>query len=182
MRTVPNIGHLFEPLENAIKEKLIPALAGGHSPSTRDREILALPPRLGGLGIPNPRGSAESEYQNSKKLTAKLTSLIVEQDERGEMDLAEQRKISREISKARETEQKRDSEAIKNNMQGDPDMIRRMDMAQEVGASNWLTALPIRAKGFSLNKQEFVDAIALRYGWPIEGLPQLCTLHMCTRL
>ena len=48
-------------------------------------------------------------------------------------------------------------------------------MAQEVGASNWLTALPIRAKGFSLNKQEFEDALALRYGWPIDGLPQHCS-------
>ena len=180
MRTVPNIGHLFDPLEAVIKEKLIPTLAGGRGPrtthETRDKEIIALPPRLGGLGIPNPRRSADIEHQNSKKLTSMLTRLIVQQDERGEMDLAEQRKISREISKARETQQKQDSETIKTNMQREyPDMVRRMDMAQEVGASNWLTALPIRAKGFSLNKQEFVDAIALRYGWPIEGLPQLCT-------
>lgn len=47
-------------------------------------------------------------------------------------------------------------------------------MAQEVGASNWLTALPIKAKGFSLNKQEFFDALALRYGWHMDGLPQSC--------
>ena len=49
-----------------------------------------------------------------------------------------------------------------------------MEIAQEVGASNWLTTLPIRAKGFSLNKQEFTDALALRYGWPVEGLPEQC--------
>ena len=48
-------------------------------------------------------------------------------------------------------------------------------MAQETGASNWLSSLPIKAKGFSLNKQEFMDAVALRYGWTIEGLPNLCT-------
>ena len=47
-------------------------------------------------------------------------------------------------------------------------------MAQETGASNWLTSLPIRAKGFNLNKQEFVDAVALRYGWPVEGIPRTC--------
>ena len=44
----------------------------------------------------------------------------------------------------------------------------------ETGASNWLSPLPIKAKGFSLNKQEFTDALALRYGWKIEGLPDLC--------
>ena len=48
-------------------------------------------------------------------------------------------------------------------------------MAREVGASNWLTALPIKTKGFSLNKQEFTDAIALRYGWSLDGLPNRCT-------
>ena len=48
-------------------------------------------------------------------------------------------------------------------------------MAQETGASNWLSSLPTKAKGFSLNKQEFRDAVALRYGWTIEGLPDLCT-------
>lgn len=48
-------------------------------------------------------------------------------------------------------------------------------MAQEVGSSNWLTALPIKAKGFSLNKQEFFDALALRYGWHMDGLPQICS-------
>ena len=53
-------------------------------------------------------------------------------------------------------------------------MKRGLEMAQEVGASNWLTALPIKAKGFSLNRQEFGDALALRYGWQIDGLPQQC--------
>jgi len=32
------------------------------------------------------------------------------------------------------------------------------------GASSWLTALPIEAIGYALNKQEFVDAIYMRYG------------------
>ena len=174
MRTVPNIEHLLMPLENTIKENLIPALAGRHYPSVRDREIIALPPRLGGLGIPNPRRQAETEHQNSKDLTAKLTQLIVAQDERGEVDPVEQMRIKNEISKARETKQKNDRDMIKNNLAEGIDIGRRMDMVQETGASNWLTALPIRAKGFSLNRQEFNDALALRYGWPIDGLPQEC--------
>ncbi|KAG0716297.1 hypothetical protein GWK47_010004 [Chionoecetes opilio] len=55
-----------------------------------------------------------------------------------------------------------------------PDTVRKIHIAQETGASNWLTSLPIRAKGFNLNKQKFVDAVALRYGWPVEGLPNTC--------
>ena len=53
-------------------------------------------------------------------------------------------------------------------------MKRKLTLAQETGASNWLSALPIRAKGFSLNKQEFTDALALRYGWIVKGLPEVC--------
>ena len=177
MRTVPNIGPLFAPLEATIREKLLPELTGRHILAREDpeRAIIALPPRLGGLGIPNPWKIADTEHQNSMKLTAQLTQRIVDQDESTEIDLAEQWNITREISKAREAEQKTESEQIKTNLENNSDRIRRLDMAQEVGASNWLTALPIRAKGFSLNKQEFVDALALRYGWPIDGLPQLCT-------
>ena len=55
-----------------------------------------------------------------------------------------------------------------------PERVRKALAAQETGASNWLTSLPIRAKGFNLNKREFIDAIALRYDWPVEGLPNTC--------
>ena len=175
MRTVPHISNWLDPLEQTIRHKLIPALTEGHVLTDEERGVVALPPRLGGLGIPNPCGQAEYEHQNSMKLTRQLTQRIVAQDDFGEIDLAEQMTITREITKAREGKQKGESERLKMNMARNPDMIRRLNMAQEVGASNWLTALPIRAKGFSLNKQEFVDALALRYGWPIDGLPQLCT-------
>ena len=46
--------------------------------------------------------------------------------------------------------------------------------AQEKGASAWLAALPIQAIGYSLNKQEFRDAVSLRYGWKIPGMPSFC--------
>ncbi|XP_037787362.1 uncharacterized protein LOC119582922 [Penaeus monodon] len=55
------------------------------------------------------------------------------------------------------------------------DQQRRMQMAQEVGASNRLTALPIKAKGFSLNNQEFFDTLPLGYGWHMDRLPQSCS-------
>ena len=42
---------------------------------------------------------------------------------------------------------------------------RAMDLAQEKGASSWLTTLPLEEFGFTLHKGAFCDAIALRYGW-----------------
>ena len=113
MRTVPNIKDLFRPLEATIRYHLLPALMGGHFLTDCERAVFALPPRLGGLGIPNAVRLAESEHQNSKQLTSKLTQRIVAQDESGEIDLAEQMTITREISKTRERQQKEDLEGVK---------------------------------------------------------------------
>ena len=46
--------------------------------------------------------------------------------------------------------------------------------AQEKGASSWLSALPLRKRGYVLNKQEFRDALCLRYGWQIPNTPVHC--------
>ena len=37
-----------------------------------------------------------------------------------------------------------------------------------------LTALPIQEQGFHLNKQEFQDALQLRYGWELSRVPSHC--------
>ena len=79
MRTIPDIGHLFEKLEEVINNKLIPALVG-RPVSTHERKILELPVRYGGLGIINPSTSAMREYNFSKEVTEQLTSLIYSQE------------------------------------------------------------------------------------------------------
>ena len=52
---------------------------------------------------------------------------------------------------------------------------RAVDLAQERGASSWLTALPIQEFGFTLHKSAFRDAIALRYGWSPLNTPSHCS-------
>ena len=51
---------------------------------------------------------------------------------------------------------------------------RYLEGAQEKGASAWLSCLPLKAMGYTLNKREFQDAICLRYGWKIPGMPAHC--------
>ena len=53
-RKVPDITRLFQPLEDVIHTKFIPCLTGRAPPNDLERNLLLLPPRLGGLGIPNP--------------------------------------------------------------------------------------------------------------------------------
>ena len=47
-------------------------------------------------------------------------------------------------------------------------------VAREMGASSWLTALPLQHHGFAIHKGAFWDALALRYGWALERLPSHC--------
>ena len=49
-----------------------------------------------------------------------------------------------------------------------------MDLAQEKGASSWLTTLPLEEFGFTLHKGAFRDANALRYGWQPSRCPSSC--------
>ena len=56
----------------------------------------------------------------------------------------------------------------------DPLLQRTIDMMSAKCSSLWLTALPIQDQGFHLNKQEFQDALQLRYGWELSRVPSYC--------
>ena len=75
---MPDASELFEPLENVIRDELIPALVG-REVSDAERQILALPLRHGGLGLTDPRETAKMEYEHSAQITNKLTDKIYTQ-------------------------------------------------------------------------------------------------------
>ena len=74
-RTVKDTGEFFNPLESAIRDKLIPAICG-RSVSDIERRVVALPYRFGGLVIQNPTETASREYLSSRMIPAGLTKLI----------------------------------------------------------------------------------------------------------
>ena len=78
-RTISNISHLFQPLEEVIREELIPAIVG-RKISDVERKILALPVRFGGIGILNPMETAEIEFNCSLGITAELKNMIYNQE------------------------------------------------------------------------------------------------------
>ena len=171
-RTVTEIDQLFVPLENAIRHHLIPAIVGRQVNDT-ERDILALPFRFGGLGIQNPIKTAQIEYNTSKQDTSKLADLIVMQDSdvsKVNVDLVKETKRRLKTEKEAALKQK-----ATNLMETLPDNEARSFLtAQEKGASSWLSSPPIKALGYSLNKQEFRDAIYLRYGWKMKNTPTFC--------
>ena len=70
------------PVEKIIKEKLIPALFDGFPISEEFRKLLALPCKLGGMGIIDPTENANGKYSNSRELTSQLTNSIKQQEHR----------------------------------------------------------------------------------------------------
>ena len=136
-----------------------------------DRNTLALPVRLGGLGLRNPSLEARREYASSVKVTKPLVEQIVFQShqlpEASLTKLAQQELIS-ERSKELEHRAERIKEMTPRKTQ------RALDLATKKGSSAWLTVLPFQDLGFNPNKREFRDAVKLRYDWPVEDIPFIC--------
>ena len=171
-RTIPEIGHLFEPLEEAIRDKLIPALIG-RKVNNKEREIFSLPVRYGGMNIRNPVQTAEKEFEASMFITENLTQIIKSQ----ENDLSnynEEEALERvKAAKAKKEEEiKQQFDTLMTQL--NEKEKRNIELAREKGASAWLSAVPIKSLGFVLNKQEFRDSIFLRYGWNIPDTPAYC--------
>ena len=74
-RTIPDIADLLQPLEEAIQQHLIPILTGHPSCSSVERDLLALPVRMGGMGLVNPVSSFQRVFFTSLQLTSPLVSL-----------------------------------------------------------------------------------------------------------
>ena len=72
MRTIENIEKLFQPIEEIIIDKFIPALTGRSHCSVAERKLLSLPTRYGGLNIVHPVEEACLQIDASTKITDPL--------------------------------------------------------------------------------------------------------------
>ena len=77
-RTVPGVGTLMGPIEEALKEKFFPVLFRGEGINPNFRKILGHSVKHGGLGIPDPWLSAESAYNTSKADSGELVDSLLE--------------------------------------------------------------------------------------------------------
>ena len=172
-RTTPIQDHLLQPLEDVIRTQLIPAWTGRAPPNDLERELFALPARLGGLGITNPVSRVSKEYQASGSISAPLCQLIESQQPDYPWEsLDAQARAKQTIRKKRLEDSK--TAAVNIHSALSESLKRAMDLAQEKGASTWLTSLPLVEFGFLLHKGAFRDALALRYGWLPSNTPTNC--------
>ena len=172
LRTLPDIQELLEPLENAISKVLIPAIMEQLWRCTRlDRDILALPVRLGGLGMTNLCLDANLEQSSSVKVTIPLVQQIVAQSHQMPDD-----SLVKPLQQAMRSERATALQDRAEHIRGvAPQKVQRaLALAAEKGSSVWLTVLSLRDMGFNLNKREFRDAIKLHYDWPVDDIPSTC--------
>jgi hypothetical protein len=137
---------LLQPLESAIQSPFIqspfiPAITDQPLPGKQVREILALPVRLGGLGLGNPISMAKKQHTASQQISAPLVDRIVHQQHHlGDCNAVQQSTKARFRSRKR-TRQKEEAKNLQNQL---PSTLQRsMELSQEKGASAWLTSLPI---------------------------------------
>ena len=108
---------------------------------------------------------ASVEFENSKKFTKKLQHDITNND------TGENGKPQQQIKNERRQRNNATLDELRVNMTQDKRRTKRYNM--ETGASNWLTCLPIIDLGYHLNKEQFWDAIWIRYGWTLPRLPSI---------
>ena len=167
------IEDVLVPLEKVIRSRFIPALTGQPPPGEHTREMLALPARLGGLGLVNPTASANEQRAASQQISAPLVDRIYNQNHHLDNRHSIQQSIKMRIQHLKHAKQKEHAKNVQHNLSAA--LKRSMELSQEKGASNWLTMLPINEHGLVLHKAAFRDSLSLRYGWPLHNSPSHCS-------
>ena len=173
IRTTPSISHLLQPLEDILRHQLIPNLTGRPPPNNSERDLLALPARLGGIGLNNPLNLSHVEYTASQKIVQPLTNHILQQLTTYPPHIKE-KQLAAKAANYRLKRHQLQQTASNLLSTLSPPLQRAMTLAQEKGTSSWLTTLPINEFGFALHKGAFQDALALRYGWLPLHAPTTC--------
>ena len=171
-RTIAGIGHLFQPLENAIRDVFIPAIVG-RKISDADRTLFALPLRYGGLGIQDPTETSDEEFYASCEISEELTTMILKQNTSiDQLDKIKMKTRKAALKQRRETQFKEVYKSLYDEASNE--QKKSLEMSCEKGSYSWLSALPLQSLGYILNKGEFRDAICLRYNWTIPNVHETC--------
>ena len=157
---------MLESLERAISDVLLPALLE-HQVAETERDLLALPVRMGGLGLVNPVNQSRQEYEASIKATGPLVKQIAKQAVEPPND--EYVAVTQRCARQEKADSaRRDQEYVPLKTQ------RVVEFIKEKAASCWLSVIPLKEMNFTRNKRKFRDAIKLRYGWEFNDIPTVC--------
>ena len=126
-------------------------LYDGFPISEEFRKLLALPCKLGGMGIIDPTENANDEYNNSRELISQLTNSIKQLEHRYIVSDENIKNCKSSIKKKRKDKHLNILTSLREEMSSKNKRLN--DLAQEQGSSSWLTVLPIKQLGFHDQKQ-----------------------------
>ena len=175
LRTISGLSDAFQPIEDAIRNKFLPALLG-RAVSDWERELFSFPARLGGLDILDPTSFCQSKFEHSVEFVAPLLKVPCNADFVPKEIAQEQKEIRKEQRLFNDGMIKARLENLKTDLQkaNQDDLLRAITLAQQKGASIWLTAIPSKFHGTHLNKESFRDSINIRYLQTPSNLPTKC--------
>ena len=175
MRTIEGFDQFISPVDDMLNDKFIPTLFGSDSLSAEIREALELKTSDGGLGLPKLEDSAKHQFHSSRLITSPHVAAIIGQKDTMLEQNADGRKLEDLLIEDRSEKSERRKEKIRNvDEKVSLDMKPFILQARDRGASSWLNALPIEELDFQLNKEEFRDALRLRYNMKLDNLPTYC--------
>jgi len=125
------------------------------------------------VGFSQRVGKLDREYACSKAVTKQHVDLILSKNQSTDgIRKDELQTVKQELKNEKILAQKVAYKNVCDNLT--PKGKRCLELSSEKGASSWLTALPLENLGYSLNKQEFRNAIKIRYNWSIPEMPNYC--------
>ena len=152
MRTISGASTQLKRLDEVVQTEFIPAITDGVFSNERERKLIALPPKLCGLGTLIFAEISNDEFENSIKLTECLSTKIINQMHQYEPD-EEIQTIKNRIYAAKVEDNKQKLDVIRLHMNSE--QLRTNNLNQKTGASAWLTTLPLKQEGYPLTKQLF---------------------------
>ena len=172
LRTVADIPDYLLPIEETLRSRFVPAITGDHICLDVERALLALPVKFGGLRLQNLFEVVNIKLLNSKEITRELYENVIKQNKDFQIDIEKTKTIKNELKTRKLLNYKIKLEELRDSIN---EKMKRIDISNETGSSNWLSMIPMRKFNNVLNKQQFWDSIRLRYGWPIAVLPVSCS-------
>ena len=172
-RVLSGSSQLFQPLENLLMEKFLPAILGTSSISSMERRFFCLPAKMGSLGVSNPTSFADESYNTSREAVTLLYDAFV--DQHGFSHEDHRKQMSRSRKKHHRKIEEKHEELLGELLNELPtDQVRAVKRINEGSLSAWLTALPIAAETFDLSEVQFGDALSVRYNKNFNALPTFC--------
>ena len=134
-RTIPNVRHHLQPLDNILWSVFIPVLSGRPPHNDIDMSLFVLPFRLGGLGLTLPSLRADHDFKTSLSVTFPLRDLIQNQHQVYSFAALDGQLSARaDIRRERRLEATTEADSLRDDLS--PSLQRAMNLAHEPGSSS----------------------------------------------